>query len=125
MVPTGFSRTVKAPARSASMGMAFHFPDSVLAATTTMGIGLFDMILRVASSPSMPGSRMSIAMTSGEKYSSVRSASSARGGRRADLKPGVAPDTVFEQRANHGRILDNHYPNLFHIICRIAFSNSV
>ncbi len=48
-----------------------------------------------------------------------------RGGRRADLKPGVAPDNVFEQRANHGRILDNHYPNLFHIICRIAFSNSV
>lgn len=59
------------------MGVVFHFPDSTLAATTTMGIGLVDMILRVASSPPIPGKRMSIAMISGERRSSIRSASSA------------------------------------------------
>jgi hypothetical protein len=48
-----------------------------LAVTTTMGTGSCDMIRRVASIPSMPGSRMSIAITSGEIFSSLASASSA------------------------------------------------
>ena len=38
---------------------------SMLSAMTTMGVGCSDMIRRVASSPSIPGRRISIEITSG------------------------------------------------------------
>src|SRR5688500_11587550 len=59
------------------MAVVFHFMDSTLAATTTMGMGLCDLIWRVASSPCIPGNRISIAMTSGEFSARLPSASSA------------------------------------------------
>ena len=76
MTPTGFSTTVRAPARSAFMEILSE-ESSMLSAITTIGVGCSDMIRRVASSPSMPGRRISIEITSGCTRPISWSASSA------------------------------------------------
>src|SRR5262249_780278 len=50
---------------------------STLAETTTIGVGRMRMIFSVASRPLIPGSRISIEITSGERRSRTWSASSA------------------------------------------------
>ena len=56
----------------------------------------------------------------GERFRILRAADG-----RTNLQPRVAPYAVFEERPDHGRILDDHDPDLPHISCLIVSSSSV